>query len=405
MRRGAPARFRIVNTWPITLRAAHVAGGPRDCARESKRVPKTGVLRPITVADLPRVGALFRRSFRRARCDARYELGSYLHDLLFTNPLYDVEKGGFAHERSDGRIDSAYFSVPMNFRIGDRPIVAQVLSALMADDDGAGGAADIVLRLRPRRVDLCFTDSASPVTKALFAAGGGTLVPVQGLEWMRTFRPFAFAARRLMRFLPVRLRFASGVLAGLGAPADWAIRRLHRRFHARETPGLTDFAMSREDFIAQAATFVARYAVRPEWSPEELRWLLAMADGNKTLGPLRLLGVRDAGDRTIGCVVYYGAPGEIARVLNVLAHERQETQVLRRMFRRFDEDGFTGVIGGAQPWLIEGLADQRALTFRHQAFVCISTKHPEIVEAAIRNDIYVGGLAGEGWSRLMSDFR
>lgn len=368
-------------------------------------MPKTGVLRPIAIADLPRVGALFRRSFRGASGAASSELAAYLHDLLFTSPRYEVQNGGLAHERADGRIDCACLSVPIGFRIGDKPIVAQVLSAFMADPDGAAGAMEVALKLRPKRVDLCFTDSASPVSKAHFMAVGGALAPVQGLEWTRVFRPAALAARRLGRFAPDALGFLPGALAALASPADWGFRSMHRRFNAPEAPGLTDYEMSREEFIERAPGFVARYTVRPEWSPEELRWLLAMADGNATLGPLRVLGVRDAGGGTIGCVVYYGAPGEIARVLNVLADERKETPVLRRMFRRFDEDGFTAAIGGAQPWLIEGLADQRALTFRHQAFVCISTKHPEIVEAAIRNDIYVGGLAGEGWSRLMSDFR
>jgi hypothetical protein len=367
-------------------------------------VRKTGVLRPITAADLPRVGALFSRAFRGRRAAASAELSAYLHDLLFTNPSYEVDKGGFVHERFDGRIDSAFFSVPMRFMIGDRPVVSQVVSSLMADPDGSSGILDITMKLRPKRVDLCFTDSASPVTKSLFATVGGALVPVQGLDWRRAFRPASFAARRLARFLPRPLRGVSAVLAACAAPVDWSIRKLHPRFRAQEPKGLNDYEMGRDEFIASAPGFVARYSVRPEWSPEELGWLLAMTDGNATLGPLRVLGVRDANGATIGCVAYYGGPGEIARVLNVLANEGMETQVLARMFRHFDEQGFVGAAGNVQPWLIEGLADQRALTFRHRAFVCISTRHPEVVEAAIRNDIYIGGLAGEGWSRLMSDF-
>lgn len=365
---------------------------------------KTGVLRPVTVADLPRVGALFRRTFRGSQAGSA-EFGAYLHDLLFTSPHYDAEQGGLAHERSDGRIDCACLSVPIGFRVGEKRVVAQVLSAFMADPDGAAGAVEVALKLRPKRVDLCFSDSASPVSKAHFTAVGGALVPIQGLEWSRAFRPAAFSARRAARFMPAALGFVPAVLAALATPVDWALRALHRRFHAPDAPNSTDFEMSREEFIERAPGFVARYMVRPEWSPSELRWLLSMADGNTTLGPLRILGVRDAAGRVIGCVVYHGGPGEIARVLNVLAEERMETKVLARMFRRFEDDGVVGVVGGVQSWLIEGLADQRALTFRHRAFVCISTKHPEIVEAAVRNDIYVGGLAGEGWSRLMSDFR
>jgi hypothetical protein len=32
------------------------------------------------------------------------------------------------------------------------------------------------------------------------------------------------------------------------------------------------------------------------------------------------------------------------------------------------------------------------------------TRVPEVNEAVVRGDIYVGGLAGEDWSRLMHDF-
>ena len=362
---------------------------------------RTGELRPITVADLPRAGTLFRRTFRGRDGAAPAGFGEYLHDLLFTNPLYDPATGGVVHQRPDGRIDCACFSLPMRFRVGDKAIVAQLLSAFMADADGAAGASEITLRFRPRRVDLCFTDSASPVSKAHFIAGGGTIVPIQGLEWRRSFRPAAMNALRLGRLAPK----AAGLFARLMTPLDRLLRALQRRFHAPEAAGLEDFEMSRAEFVARATGFVERYRVRPDWTAQELEWLLAMADGNLTLGPLRILGVRDAGGGVIGCVVHYGDPGQIARVLNVFAEAGQETAVLRRMFRHFDERGFVGAVGGVQPALIEGLAEQRSLTFRHRAFTCLSTRHPEIVEAAARNDIYVGGLAGEGWSRLMTDFR
>ncbi|PZQ17185.1 MAG: GNAT family N-acetyltransferase [Ancylobacter novellus] len=355
----------------------------------------------MTVADLPRAGTLFRRTFRGRRGAASADFAEYLHDLLFTNPLYDPATGGVVHARSDGRIDSACFSVPMRFKVGERPIVAQLMSAFMSDADGAAGAGEITLRFRPRRVDLCFTDSASPVTKAHFIAASATIIPIQGLEWRRAFQPAAMIARRLERFAPG----TSGLLATLAMPVDRLLRTLHRRFEAPAATGLEDFEMSRAEFVSLAAGFVERYRVRPDWTAEELEWLLAMADGNVTLGPLRILGVREADGRVIGCVVHYGGPGRIARVLNVFADIGKETAVLRRMFRHFDERGFVGAVGGVRPSLIEGLAEQRALTFRHRAFTCLSTRHPEIVEAAARNDIYIGGLAGEGWSRLMTDFR
>jgi hypothetical protein len=53
---------------------------------------------------------------------------------------------------------------------------------------------------------------------------------------------------------------------------------------------------------------------------------------------------------------------------------------------------------------MNGLALQRMISYRHKAFVCFLSRFPDLVEAAQRGDIYLGGLAGESWSRLMTDF-
>ena len=60
--------------------------------------------------------------------------------------------------------------------------------------------------------------------------------------------------------------------------------------------------------------------------------------------------------------------------------------------------------GRAQPALMAGLGLQRRLVFRHRAFAMALTRVPEVNDAVVRGDIYVGGLAGEEWSWLMHDF-
>jgi hypothetical protein len=34
----------------------------------------------------------------------------------------------------------------------------------------------------------------------------------------------------------------------------------------------------------------------------------------------------------------------------------------------------------------------------------VLTRTPEVSDAVTRGDVYIGGLAGEDWSRLMHDF-
>ncbi len=91
-------------------------------------------------------------------------------------------------------------------------------------------------------------------------------------------------------------------------------------------------------------------------------------------------------------------------MLNVLSLPGREPAVLDAMFRHLDETGHVEARGRAQFALMAGLSLQRWLAFRHRAFTVVLTRVPEINDAVARGDVYVGGLAGEDWSRLLGDF-
>ena len=78
--------------------------------------------------------------------------------------------------------------------------------------------------------------------------------------------------------------------------------------------------------------------------------------------------------------------------------------MLSAMFRHLKRTGHVEACGRAQPALMAGLELQRRLVFRHRAFAMALTRIPEVNDAVVGGDIYVGGLAGEDWSRLMHDF-
>jgi hypothetical protein len=208
-------------------------------------------------------------------------------------------------------------------------------------------------------------------------------------------------AVRLERRLPGRKRLG---LPTLMRPFDAAIHRICSRIRPQETPDLKVSDMPLETFLDVAPRLIRHYAVRPLWSRDELAWLVGMASRNTWHGPLRLRAIRDKAGDIVGCFVYYDAPGRSATVLNLLAEKGWESKVFAAMLHDLDRAGCTDAAGRALPALMEGLADQSMLSLRHKAFVCVITKHPDIINAAERGDIYLGGLAGESWSRLMTDF-
>ncbi|MGX1788304.1 GNAT family N-acetyltransferase [Bosea sp. NPDC055332] len=321
--------------------------------------------------------------------------------MTLASPSYDETLGTQVYEQRDGRIRSALLAVPMRFVACGEVLPGRLLGVFMTDaDKEAAGAAQLILALRPRRADFAFCDSASPTSRDHLLAIGGKPIPAQNLEWTRSFRPAGALAGRFAE------RFLRGKRLGLHVlvrPLDGLLRRL-RPEQAPEEPGMSVVEMSVPDFLVHAPRLIAHYAVRPLWNEAELSWLVSLAAQNTWLGALTIRAVVDRPGATIGCFVYYAAPGRAAHVLNVLALSGREPAVLGAMFRHLDDTGHVEARGRAQPALMAGLSLQRWLLFRHRAFALVLTRVPEINDAVARGDVYVGGLAGEDWSRLLCDF-
>lgn len=75
------------------------------------------------------------------------------------------------------------------------------------------------------------------------------------------------------------------------------------------------------------------------------------------------------------------------------------------MFADLSASGYSAAHGMAQPFLMNALMRQRQMSFRHRGYFCMVTRHADLKEAAERNDIYIGDLASETWSRLLTDFK
>lgn len=367
------------------------------------RPAQRGAVRPARPSDIPAVARLFLKIFRDADKPAGADLQNYLRTLLLASPSYHESLGTQVYEQRDGRIRSALLAVPMRFVACGNIVPGRLLGVFMTDADReAAGAAQLILALRPRRADFAFCDSASPTSCNHLLAIGGKPITLQNLEWARSFRPFgALAGRFDARFL--RGRFPS--LPVLAHPLDSLLRRLLPQPDAQGSGTTRVAEMPVATFLVQAPRLIAHYAVRPLWMEEELSWLVSLAAQNTKLGAFTIRSVLDRNHMIIGCFVYYAAPGRTAHVLNVLALPGQEIAVLDAMFRHLDETGHVEARGRAQPALMAGLSLQRWVVFRHRAFTVALTRIPEINEALARGDVYVGGLAGEDWSRLLTDFQ
>jgi hypothetical protein len=387
----------------MPLRLGEKSGGEAEPQTPAGvNVPRKGAVRPMIAADVPAVARLFLKIFRGVDKPADPDLEEYLRTLILQSPSYSEAMGTRVYEQQDGRIRSALLAVPMRFVACGNVVPGRLLGVFMTDaNKEAAGAAELILALRPRSASFAFCDSASPTSCNHLLAIGGKPIPLQSLEWLRSFRPMSALVGRLAERV---LRRRDPGFAALMRPFDVLLRRLVIGTDVQEPTGARVTEMPVEAFLKHAPLLIAHYAVRPLWSEDELAWLVSLAAQNTQLGAFTIRAVEDRAGAVIGCFVYYAAPGRIAHVLNILALPGREIAVLDAMFRHLDHTGHVEARGRAQLALMRGLALQRWLTFRHRAFALALTRSPDVNDAVVRGDVYIGGLAGEDWSRLMPDF-
>lgn len=339
--------------------------------------------------DLPQVEALFFDIFRGGSGN-RAGFSDYFSQLFLEGRFAG---GGLVSDGASGQIGAAIAFVPMRYRIYDDVVTAKLTCAFMADKRYPKAAARVVMSLRARYQDLLFTDTGSHEGAGHCLAGGGAALPVQSLDWRCRFKPVSALVRRLK--LPA-------IVDGIAGLADEGIKALRPRATPQKFLEMTE--IGRDQFAQLVPSLIARFPVRPDWTQDELLHLLAFAEQNGRLGTLRYFGFIDRTGEYVGCLAAYFGPRKSVRVLDLLAFAGKEAPVAATMLAELGAWGTVEASGGLQPHMVGALSPHRGVTFRHRSFTCVATRFGSVKTAIERNEIYMGGLAGEGWSRLMTDF-
>lgn len=359
-------------------------------------------VRPMRRGDIHAAEKLFSAAFRKNTPPAGAELRAYIEQVFFGGPDHDAENGSIVYDDGKGGITSVIFAIPMTFRVNERLLVARLLCAFASDGKtGSSGAARLARHVRAARQDMCFSDTSSAVSADHCLAAGGIILPIQSLEWHKAFRPLTAAALRLGR----RLRFAASPLTLFPlSMADRLLRRWKPGIRPVAAKGCVAEIAGLDAFLQHAESMTERFAIRPEWTKAEFDWLLGLAQLNKSLGKLQCGTVSNNEGRIIGAFLFFGQENRTANILNVVCDAGHELDVTRQMFHCLDGEGYARASGMAQPFLMNAFYRQNMMTFKHRGYFCISTRHDDLKQAALRDDIYIGGLVSESWSRMLTDF-
>ncbi|TWC83807.1 hypothetical protein FB593_103200 [Rhizobium sp. SJZ105] len=364
--------------------------------------PAAPGLRPMRRDDLPAVEVVLNSAFKKTGLDRNFDFGAYVETLFFSSPVFDPEYGSVVYDAGESGVTSVILAVPMRFVANGKPITARLLCAFASKGKlGALGAARLSRGMRATKHDMLFSDTASPVSADHWLAIGGSMLPMESLQWHKALKPFSAIALRMPRRSQV-VKSKPGLMA-LGF-VDRILRSWKKGIRPNEVAGTTVRPVDFETFRRNALTMIERFSVRPEWSHEEFHWLIEMSKTNGTLGELSSLAIENAEGRIIGAALYFGQAGRTAYVLNLVCDAGRENDVLGALFRHFDDENYAHVTGMSQPFLMNALYRQNHVTFHHRGYFCMATRDEALRDRALAGDIYIGGLSSESWSKLITDF-
>lgn len=353
-------------------------------------------VRRLRREDLPELSVLFRKTFGRDRIASGAALHAYL-ERLFVEPLEAApDMGSLVHGTRPGTIDGFIGVLAMPFVVDGVERRAAICCALMADP--AVGNPLIGARLLRGFLggpqDVSISETANAVSEGMWRRLRGAVLPAYSLDWVRVFRPAAFAhalaASRWPALRPLRL---------LATPVD-AIAR-------RATAPIPQSACSEEEiadddaFATLLARFTAHLSARPAWDRMDLAGMAADARLKSRFGPATFRLVRRGGS-PIGLYVRHALPGRIGLVLQIAATPGRMPDVVDRLLASAAEEGLAGLRGRSQPAILEAMLTRGGL-YANRASTLVHARDPALLEPFLAGRAFVNGFAGETWTRLIGD--
>ncbi len=359
-------------------------------------------VRPLAREDIPAVADLFIRVFRKLSPPAPESLKSYFVDLYLDHPWRSPDLSSLVYCDDEGKVRGFVGVIPLPLRVGTRKIVASVAGNHMVDPDLKDPFAAVLLlrRLFASNPRLTISDSANEISRTLWTRLGANELTLYSMRWLRILRPTGYA----LSLFPSEgvLSRARAPLRPLCAAADLVAAQL---FTPYQEPGLVLTAREADFDTLQTAfpDVVGSRTLLPDYTRDQLAWRLGMAARKEQYGPLHKVMVEDASHTIIGWYLYYPNPGDIARVLQIVARKNRVAAVLNHLFASAKSQYCVGVMGAIEPGAVTEFSNNQCLFFVRNIYTVAYSQDREILGALLRGDAFLSRLEGEWWTRLQGD--
>lgn len=371
---------------------------PQLAARD-RSAPPHGSIRLCTPDDLPEVAGLFHKTFRNSRTQTPASLEACLHEVFFQHPWQDAGLPSRLYS-CEGRVAGFIGVLPLRMSFRGRQVLAAVPSSIVVDNPARHplAGARLLRSFINGPQELSISEPLNATTQAMWARLGGHSFASESMEWLRPLRPSELAASLLIgraaSVLPARslARLADRLV---GKFTGQAFEPTKRRLSASARDA------SDNELIELVPRFADCYALRPEFDPAALMFVIGHASRNRARGTLHRQVVFDKSG-PIGCYIYQGRPGGVAWVLQILTTADAAPSVIDSLIEHAYAHGCVAIKGRTQLRLLEALLDRKCVFLRRHS-AAVHSRNPELLEAVRSGDAVTSGFAAESWTKLIGE--
>lgn len=358
-------------------------------------------VRPLIRSDVPAVATLMQRILRKTSEPVTPSLEAYLADLFLEGAHRDPDINSHVYLRGDGAVAGFIGALALPMEIEGRSVRAALCGTFMVDrhsDDPFAGAR-LMRAFLAGPQDISLTETANNISTDMWRRTNGTMLPGYSLEWLRVLRPSEFMVE-----VAAHVARAARVAAPLVRPIDRLLRRRKMLSRLLDLPGNTLPTSEADDEVMAVLLerFTGSFAARPQWNAEHLRFMIADSRSKALYGEMVRRQVTTRDGRPVGLFQYYGGPGRIGRVLQILAAPGQSGAVINSMLAHASDHGLVALRGRTTPTLIEAMLGHPFL-FLNVASSIGHARDPALMEPFRLGKAFFNGFAGESWSRLIGD--
>ena len=354
------------------------------------------LIRAAEVRDLPELAELRMLCFRHTRHASVAALAEYMRAVFFDNPWMAERIPSLVYEDQSGKVKGFLGVITRPFVYFNERVRSAVLSTFMVHPDqrGRGVGRELMERYFAGPQDFAWSDVANTATRSVWQSAGGHTAWLHNLYWKRALRPIRSASASWIGTTPGFI--ANLMMRPVAAVLDPVTTRVPGLPHYVLSPRGRAEPLESLTSLADAAELMASYALRPVYTTESAEWLSRYL-GEKPLGRLTQLLVRDDGGRIAGWFVYYVNPRGTGEVVQVVGGAAEVGLVLDHLLHHAWRSGVVTLSGRCDALQLPEMSARGFVFSRREPWVLVHSRRPDVLNAVVNGGAFLSRLEGEWW--------